>query len=148
MSDSTGVLADLLQSKRQLRAETRRLDLHQLTELVQVLSDALAREQEKSNKQAEKARLSAIEKINTMLKENGIAPDELITGDGRKAGTKGKKGRPKAKKAKAGAKKAPIPAKYRLVIDGEEFLWSGRGRPPRVFQDYIAAGNSKESCAI
>lgn len=41
-----------------------------------------------------------------------------------------------------------VPPKYRLKVGGQEYLWTGRGRAPRVFKDYMDAGNSKESCLI
>jgi DNA-binding protein H-NS len=49
---------------------------------------------------------------------------------------------------KTTAKKRKVAPKYRLVVDGQEYLWSGRGRAPKVFKDYMDSGKSKESCAI
>lgn len=150
MGSDSGVLSGLLQSRRQLRAEARRLNLQELTELVQVFSEALAREQEKANQQAERARQAAIAKINALIEENAIDPSDLGSRRGRKgrsaakAAGKGSAG----KSRRAAKKKSKAPAKYRLEVDGQEYLWSGRGRPPRVFRDYLDAGNSKESCAI
>ena len=52
-------------------------------------------------------------------------------------------------KAKAVSKpRASVAPKYRLVVNGEEYLWTGRGRTPKVFQEYFDAGNSRESCEI
>ncbi|WP_350145113.1 H-NS family nucleoid-associated regulatory protein [Haliea sp.] len=56
------------------------------------------------------------------------------------------KGKPAA--AKKVGKRPTIPPRYRLEIDGQEHLWSGRGRTPKVFQAYFDAGNSRESCEI
>ena len=50
--------------------------------------------------------------------------------------------------ASLAAEKAKVPPRYRLEIDGKEYLWSGRGRTPRVFREYFDAGNSRESCEI
>ncbi|MEE4184372.1 MAG: H-NS histone family protein [Gammaproteobacteria bacterium] len=144
------MLSGLLQSRRQLRAEARRLNLQELTELVQVFSEALAREQEKANQQAERARQAAIAKINALIEENAIDPSDLGARRGRKGRSTAKAAgkRRAGKSRRAAKKKSEVPPKYRLEVDGQEYLWSGRGRPPRVFRDYLDAGNSKESCAI
>jgi DNA-binding protein H-NS len=56
--------------------------------------------------------------------------------------------KPKRAAAKKSSKHTPVPPRYRLEIDGKEYLWSGRGRAPKIFQAYFDAGNSRESCEI
>ena len=103
--------------------------------LVANLTDILKSEKQKEKSKAEAAKKAQIEKIRALMDESGLQPDDL-----KGAGRSGKK------KA-AGARRKAEP-KYRLVIDGKEHLWSGRGRPPKVFKTYLDAGNPKESCAI
>lgn len=109
--------------------------------------------------------------MNALLAENGLQPNDLKkpavkpkdkakakVNTKAKANTKAKtktpkaaskaaaKGKPAATK-KAG-KRSTVPPRYRLELDGQEHLWSGRGRTPKVFQAYFNAGNSRESCEI
>lgn len=133
-------LTPLAKSKIKTRAAVKGMTLEQVQKLIDNLNDVLASVKKKEETRAEASKKSKIAKIKALMAESGLAPDDL------KASVVGK-GRKKAAKPKKKAK-AKVAAKYRLVIDGEEHLWSGRGRPPRVFKDYMDAGNSKDSCAI
>ena len=135
-------LTPLAKSKIKARAAVKGMSLAEVQKLIDNLHAVLAGEKQKEETRAQTAKKAKIAKIKAMMAESGLAPEDL------KASARGK-GRKKAAKKKAKAKtKAKVAAKYRLVVDGQEHLWSGRGRPPRVFKDYMDAGNSKDSCAI
>jgi len=132
---ATASLAPLVKSKIKARAAAKGLSVAELEKLVSNLSDILKSEKEKEKSKIESAKKARIAKIKALMEESGLKPDDLKgVGRGRKK-----------KKTAVRRKAAP---KYRLVVDGQEHLWSGRGRPPRVFKAYMDAGNSKESCAI
>ncbi|MEQ8262621.1 H-NS histone family protein [Pseudohaliea sp.] len=132
---------DLLSSKTTLKADARKLAIDELEKLIKALNEVLAAEKAKAAKKEEAAREANIRKINKLLAETGLDPEDLKK---RKAGKR--KAATKAR-GKAG-KRAKVKPKYRLVVDGKEHLWSGRGRAPKVFQAHFDAGNSKESCLI
>lgn len=130
-------LAPLAKSKLKARSAAKGLSVAELDKVIANLTNVLQTEKAKEKTKAESAKKAKIAKIKALMDESGLKPDDLKgTGRGR--------GRKKAKR-KA---KSKVPPKYRLVVDGVEYLWSGRGRPPKVFKDYMDAGNSKESCAI
>ncbi|HKK23387.1 MAG TPA: H-NS histone family protein [Pseudohaliea sp.] len=130
---------DLLTSKTKLKADARKLAIDELEKLIKALNEVLAAEKAKAAKREEAARVANIRKINKLLAETGLDPEDLkkTKAGKRKAAAKGKAG-----------KRAKVKPKYRLVVDGKEHLWSGRGRAPKVFQAHFDAGNSKESCLI
>jgi DNA-binding protein H-NS len=128
-------LAPLVKSKIKARAAVKGLSVSELEKLVASLSDILKSEKQKEKSRAESAKKAKIAKIKAMMEESGLKPDDL------KAAGRGRKKKKPATRKKA----AP---KYRLVVDGVEHLWSGRGRPPKVFKAYMDSGKSKESCAI
>ncbi|KGE02824.1 DNA-binding protein H-NS [Pseudohaliea rubra DSM 19751] len=133
---------ELLSSKTKLKADARKLAISELEKLIKALNEVLAAEKTKAAKKEEAARAANIRKINQLLAETGLDPEDLKK---QKAG----KGKAAARtKAKAKGKRAKVKPKYRLVVDGKEHLWSGRGRAPRVFQAHLDAGNTKESCLI
>ncbi len=132
---------DLLSSKTTLKADARKLAIDELEKLIKALNEVLAAEKAKAAKKEEAAREANIRKINKLLAETGLDPEDLKN---RKASKH--KADPKAR-GKAG-KRAKVKPKYRLVVDGKEHLWSGRGRAPKAFQAHFDAGNSKESCLI
>jgi DNA-binding protein H-NS len=131
-------LAPLAKSKLKARSAAKGLSAAELEKVISNLTGVLKAEKEKEKSKAEAAKKAKIAKIKALMDESGLKPDDL-KGVGR-GGRKKKAARKKVK-----VKVAP---KYRLVVDGQEYLWSGRGRPPKVFKDYMDAGNSKESCAI
>jgi len=127
-------LAPLAKSKLKARSAAKGLSVAELEKVIANLSGVLKAEKEKEKSQVEAAKKARIAKIKALMDESGLKPDDLKgVGRGRKKATR---------------KKSKVPPKYRLVVDGKEHLWSGRGRPPKVFKDYMDAGNSKESCAI
>ena len=132
---------DLLTSKTMLKADARKLAIDELEKLIKALNEVLAAEKAKAAKKEEAAREANIRKINKLLAETGLDPEDL------KKKKAGKRKTATKARGKAG-KRAKVKPKHRLVVDGKEHLWSGRGRAPKVFQAHFDAGNSKESCLI
>ena len=131
-------LNELAKSKTKLRAAARGLSSEQLRKLIGNLQEILRSVEEKEAAKLKAAKRAKIGKIRALMAESGISAEDLASF--------GKRGRPSNKpRRKTKSKVAP---KYRLVVDGAEYLWTGRGRPPKVFKEYLDAGNSKDSCAI
>jgi DNA-binding protein H-NS len=140
---------DLLSSRTRLKADARKLAVDELEKLIKALNEVLAAEKAKAEKKEAAAREANIRKINELLEESGLNADDLKKAGRRKARAKTKaKAKAKTKAKRKAGKRATVEPKYRLKVDGKEHLWSGRGRPPRVFADYFAAGHSKDSCLI
>ena len=140
MKDKTSVFSVYVKSRAKTSAEARRLSVPELEKLIVNLNAALVTEKAKLQKKAAQDRLATIQKVNDLLAESGLKPEDLKRAP-RKASAK------KSAPGKRG-KKAKVLPRYRLEIDGNEYLWSGRGRTPRVFKEYFDAGNSRESCEI
>tara|TARA_R100000005_G_scaffold61204_1_gene31407 strand:+ start:1409 stop:1939 length:531 start_codon:yes stop_codon:yes gene_type:complete len=174
MKGKSSALAPFVKSTTMARAEARRLSLGDLEKLVSILDKTLASERTKVEKKQSEERTATIKKVNALLAENGLQPTDLNQVKARpKRKAKAKSDvKSKAKKtaktrannkaktadkpaastkhsaAKKPAKRKTVPPRYRLDIDGREYLWSGRGRTPKIFQAYFDAGNSRESCEI
>ncbi|MEO1081899.1 MAG: H-NS histone family protein [Pseudomonadota bacterium] len=128
-------LGPLAKSRLKARSAAKNLSIPELEKLISNLNAVLKTEKERAKTKAEASKKAKIAKIQALMSESGLKPSDLkLTGRGR--------GRKKA------VKKSKVAPKYRLVVEGVEYKWSGRGRPPRVFKEYMEAGNSKESCAI
>lgn len=140
MKGKTSVFSAYAKSKTKTSAEARRLSVPELEKLISHLNSALTAEKVKLEKKEAQDRLTTIQKVNDLLAESGLKPEDLKKAP-RKASAK------KSAPGKRGKKTKVLP-RYRLEIDGNEYLWSGRGRTPRVFKEYFDAGNSRESCEI
>ncbi|MEJ2035208.1 MAG: H-NS histone family protein [Maritimibacter sp.] len=86
---------------------------------------------------AESEKKAALEAAKKAAEAFGYSLDEL-TGKGSKAGSRG---------GKSNDGRAKVDPKYRNPADASE-TWSGRGRAPKWMAEYLAAGGSKEDCAI
>ncbi len=128
-------LAPLAKSKIKARAAAKGLSIAEIQKLVDHFTSILESAKKKEVSKAETAKRAKIAKIKALMSESGLRPEDL-------------KGPGRGRRKKAAKKKAKVAPKYRLVVDGQEYLWSGRGRPPKVFKDYMDSGKSKESCAI
>ena len=178
MKGKTSALAPFVKSTTMARTEARRLSIDDLEKLVASLGKTLASEEAKLEKKKSQERTATIKKVNALLAENGLQPNDLDRAAAKpKRKTKAKNAVKTTAKAKAkstartkanrraktaskpaastkrvaakkSAKRTTVPPRYRLDIDGKEYLWSGRGRTPKIFQAYFDAGNSRESCEI
>lgn len=137
MAAAKSPLAPLAKSKVKARGAVKGLSTAELDKLITNLSAILKSEKQKEKARTETAKKAKIAKIQALMKESGLKPSDIQgVGPGRR------------RKAKAKSRRKKAAPKYRLVVDGQEHLWSGRGRPPNVFRDYFDSGKSKESCAI
>ena len=132
------LLLELAGNKAKARAAAKELTVTQLEKLIEGLSNALEKAKaEEESQAAEKAAKSArAEEIATLIANSGLTMEEVAL-----------LSVPKAKKAGV-AKGKTVEPKYRLVVDGETYEWTGRGRTPKVFQDYFNTGNSRKSVEI
>ena len=102
--------------------------------LTAATESAKAREAER----AEKKKAIAVAKLKTMMSEMGISADDIAGSDSTPA-----KGVRKARK-----KPGKVPAKYSITVDGDTHRWTGRGRTPLVFKNYVEQGGSLDDCLI
>ena len=121
-------------SKAKAKAEARRLEQPQLEKLIASLNEALVDLKKKSSAKAEAEKAAKLKQIQALMAKSGLTEQDL------KALSGGAKRGRKASAVKAGKKRASVPPKYRLLVDGQEHLWTGRGRKPKVYAEYIASG--------
>ncbi|WP_111637755.1 H-NS histone family protein [Marinomonas shanghaiensis] len=129
------LLLELASNKAKARAAAKELTVAQLENLIAGFNNALEKvKEEEAAREAEQAMKSArAEEIATLIAKSGLTMEEIALLTAPKAGaTKGK----------------TVEPKYRLTVDGEVHEWTGRGRTPKVFQEYFDAGNSRDSVEI
>jgi DNA-binding protein H-NS len=123
------LLLELAGNKAKARAAAKELTVAQLENLIAGFNNALEKaKEEEAARDAEQALKSArAEEIASLIAKSGLTMEEVALLTTPKAGaTKGK----------------TVEPKYRLKVDGETHEWTGRGRTPKVFQEYFDAGNS------
>ncbi|MGN6092981.1 H-NS histone family protein [Luteibacter jiangsuensis] len=106
-----------------MAVDIKNLNQNQLNELI---AKAQARQNELRKEKVSKVR----EKINALLKAEGVTLDDVF---GNRA--------PKARRA--GATGTALAAKYRNPANPEQ-TWSGRGKRPNWFNDALKAGKKEK----
>ncbi len=133
-------LEELARSRVKAQAAARKLEISVLKKLIESLTLALEAQEKRAAEKAERDRQNNISRINQLLAASGLSVADLQQPAPRR--------RRRTTKRRRSSKRGKIPPKYRLVVDGVEHLWSGRGRAPLVFANYFAEGNSRESVEI
>ena len=116
--------------KNAIKALAKTLSVSELRLAIQVF-DEVATRIEQRERQAE------IKALQKRMAEMGLSPSDLTSAQ--------RKPRSKAASQTKAAKVAP---KYSLTVDGDVVYWSGRGRRPRPFQEYIDQGGNIEALLI
>ncbi|TPE54985.1 H-NS histone family protein [Maribrevibacterium harenarium] len=130
------LLEELAGNKAKARAAAKELSIPQLENLIAGFNDALAKlkemEEQRLAEEAEKTQKA--EQISRLIEESGLTLEEIAILSA-----------PRTANPIKGKTVAP---KYRIEWNGETHEWTGRGRTPKVFAEYFAAGNSRESAEI
>ena len=113
---------DILLHSRRLQANTKELSVKQLQHVISTLNKIIEkRESEESQyKERQQERLLNIASIKKQMDAIGLSINELDTN-----------------LVSQVKKRAPRPAKYSIVVDGEQITWTGQGRMPNVFKRQI-----------
>jgi DNA-binding protein H-NS len=112
--------------------------LRAISNLQVALKTAKAREAAK----LEKKKAANMKKLTAMMAEMGLSGSDVAKL------TAGKRTAKKAKR-KAGARKSQkVAPKYSIKANGETIQWTGRGRMPVAFREFVAKGGSLQKCLI
>lgn len=132
MSDILNVLT----RKTSLRKASKELSVAELEKLAENLAELIEeRQQEAAAMEAELAQKQAsIDAIKQKMAESGVDLSDLLS----------------ALEGSGAAKpKGTVKPKYQIKdADGSLVQWTGRGRTPKVFQQFFDQGGSKEDCLI
>ena len=142
-------IAAVAKSKAAANRAAKILSPAQLESAAANLKAAAAAAKAREASKADKRRAANIKKLSAMMAEMGLSASD-ISGGG--AGKRGRKKAPAAKakaKSKRGARKGTkVAPKYQISAGGKNHKWTGRGRMPVVFREFVEKGGSLEQCKI
>jgi DNA-binding protein H-NS len=126
---------DILTHGRRLQGAVKELSIEELEQVQEKLSGIIEKRKEKllEQEKLKKEKLEKLAAIKKQMEEAGLNVEDLqaLNTDVNK---------------KVGKKR---PVKYKLVDEtGEEHLWTGIGRMPRVYREALDSGNSLDDYAI
>ena len=126
---------DILTHGRRLQGAVKELSVEELEQVQEKLSGIIEKRKEKllEQEKQEKEKLEKLAAIKKQMEEAGLNVEDLQALDTSTNKNVGKK----------------RPVKYKLVdSNGEEHLWTGIGRMPRVYKDALDSGKSLNDYAI
>jgi len=143
-------IAAVAKSKAAANRAAKTLSPAQLESAAANLKAAAAAAKAREASKADKRRADNIKKLSAMMAEMGLSASDISGG----AGKRGRKKAPAAKakvkaKSKRGARKGTkVAPKYQISAGGKNHKWTGRGRMPVVFREFVEKGGSLEQCKI
>ena len=148
MSDKNILLA-VAKSKTTANRLAKGLSSEDLKRAITNLQSAAAAIQKAESAKAEKARAANLKKLKAMMDKMGLSAEDMRGLSPKKAAAK--RGRPKktASKRKTDPKKGTkVAPKYQIKVGKQTYKWTGRGRMPLVFKEYVEKGGALEKCLI
>lgn len=132
-------LESISRSKAAANSAVKSLTVEQIERAIANLSAAAKIAQQRDALKAQRKKEVAVKKLKSMMNELGISADDIA------GAVKAKSTKRKSTGPKKGKKVAP---KYQITVNGVAHQWTGRGRTPVVFKDYVAQGGALDDCLI
>ena len=132
-------LQTIARSKAAANRALKGLDIDQVERALHNLSAAAKTLKERESLRAQRKKEVAVKKLKSMMDELGISAEDIVAS---------KKSASTAKKTSGPKKGNKVAPKYQITVDGQTYKWTGRGRTPVVFKNYVDQGGSLDDCLI
>ena len=141
-------LISIAKSKSTANRLAKTLSAAELKKAIDHLQAALTDIKKREAAKAAKKQAADLKKLKAMMAKLGITAADVrkltATGPKRKAASK-----KTAAKRKTGPRKGKkVAPKYELKVDKETHKWTGRGRMPLVFKEFVEKNGSLDKCLI
>lgn len=126
----------IIKHRKRLKSALKTLSINEFEKLVKDIQELYEQRLEEiaELEKEREAKQEKIDEIKSILTKEGISLEDLTQ----------EEALPNPKKPTRS-----VEPKYRVIdSDGQEHLWTGRGRAPKAFQAYFDQGHSKENCLI
>ena len=142
----SNTLSTLATSQAAANRATKSLTADDLQRIIDSLQRCLVTKRKREENIAKEKREAALKELETMLSTICLSDKEirklLSKGSSQRVASKGSASKAKSKKRK---KVAP---KYSIKSGREVHKWTGRGRMPLVFKEFVEKGGSLDQCLI
>ena len=145
---ANNALISIAKSKVAANRLAKTLTTAELKKAIANLQSALNSAKKREADKAAKKQAANLKKLKAMMAEMGLSAADL-----RKAAGKRPARKTAAKKAPAKAKRGPrkgkkVAPKYQIKVGKQLHKWTGRGRMPLVFKEFVEKGGSLDKCLI
>ena len=145
---SSNALLGIAKSKSTANRLAKSLSVAELKKAIDHLQSALTAIQKRESAKAAKKQAADLKKLKAMMAKMGLSAADVrkLTAlqpkrkaDSKKIAAKRKTGPRKGKK---------VAPKYQLKVGKETHKWTGRGRMPLVFREFLDKNGSLDKCLI
>ena len=145
---SSNILLSIANSKATANRLAKSLDANDLAKAIDHLQAALVTAKKREANKAAAKQAADLKKLKAMMAKMGLS-----AGDVKKLMTTPTKRKAASKKTTAKRKTGPrkgtkVAPKYQLKVGKEIHRWTGRGRMPLVFKEFVGKGGSLDKCLI
>lgn len=145
---ANNTLTSIAKSKATANRLAKTLTTAELKKAIANLQGALDSAKKRETSKAAKKQAANLKKLKAMMAEMGLSAADL-----RKVAGKPPARKTAAKKAPAKAKRGPrkgkkVAPKYQIKVGKQLHKWTGRGRMPLVFKEFVEKGGSLDKCLI
>ena len=145
---SSNILLSIANSKATANRLAKSLDANDLAKAIDHLQAALVTAKKREANKAAAKQAADLKKLKAMMAKMGLS-----AGDVKKLMTTPTKRKAASKKTTARRKTGPrkgqkVAPKYQLKAGKETHRWTGRGRMPLVFKEFVGKGGSLDKCLI
>ena len=125
----------------------------ELRKAISNLQRALDNAEKHEAEKAAKERAANLKKLKSMIEEMGLSPNDIRGLTGATAKKRHSSPRKAVAKRKASGKRGPakgtkVAPKYQLKVGKQLHKWTGRGRMPLTFREFVKNGGSLDKCLI
>jgi DNA-binding protein H-NS len=145
---TANTLTSIAKSKSTTNRLAKALTAAELKKAIDHLQAALTNIEKREATKAAKKQVADLKKLKAMMSKLGITAADV-----RKLTTAGPKRKATSKKTAAKRKIGPrkgkkVAPKYQLKVGKELHTWTGRGRMPLVFKEFLDKNGSLDKCLI
>ena len=145
---SSNILLSIANSKATANRLAKSLDANDLAKAIDHLQAALVTAKKREAKKAATKQAADLRKLKAMMAKMGLSAADvkkLMTTPIKRKGASEKTTAERKTGPRKGKKVAP---KYQLKVGKEIHKWTGRGRMPLVFKEFVGKGGSLDKCLI
>ena len=145
---SSNILLSIANSKATANRLAKSLDANDLAKAIDHLQAALVTTKKREAKKAAAKQAADLKKLKAMMAKMGLSAADVKKLMTTPVMRKGASEKTKAKRKTGPRKGKKVAPKYQLKVGKETHKWTGRGRMPLVFKEFVGKGGSLEKCLI
>ena len=145
---SSNILQSIANSKATANRLAKSLDANDLAKAIEHLKAALVTAKKREAKKAATKQAADLKKLKAMMAKMGLSAADVKKLMATPAKRKGASEKTKAKRKTGPRKGKKVAPKYQLKVGKETHRWTGRGRMPLVFKEFVGKGGSLDKCLI